>query len=183
MRGIFSPWPLILGAMISASTTKNDGAQGFSISQFPSSFVFLICRRFIIKGFNEMVTRFYFFSLLIRVTLIFIKTIFIQWLSVQRMEGKVQTGHLPPALTNAQPRHYQHPPPEHSLQPLNCADTSPSPRAHVLHGALLMAYVSRVWTNNDLYGALRYYTEDFHDSKGPELHLSTSPPPPPSGHQ
>lgn len=112
-EGVFSPRPPILGAMISASAIKDDSAQGFSVSQFLSSSVFLICRRFIIKGFNEMVTQFYFFSLLIQVTLIFIKTIFIQWFSVQkRTEGKVETGHLPPALTNAQP-----PLPEHLLWP------------------------------------------------------------------
>ena len=32
MRGIFSPRPPILGAMILASAIKDDGAQGFSVS-------------------------------------------------------------------------------------------------------------------------------------------------------
>ena len=172
VRGIFSPRPPILGAMILASAIKDDGAQGFSVSsQFPSSSVFLICRRFIIKGFNEMVTRFYFFSLLIQVTLIFIKTIFIQWFSVQRRtEGKVETDHLPPASPTRASTAAHEPALTHRHHP------EPS----ALHRAHRMLYILWVWTNTGMYGALRYYTENLHGPKGPELHLFTSPPAPPS---
>ena len=56
------------------------------------------------------------------------------------------------------------------------------PEPSALHRAHQTLYVLRVWTNKGMYGALRYYMENLHGPKGPELHLFTSPPAPPSGH-
>ena len=97
---------------------------------------------------------------------------------------KVQTGHMPPALTNAQPP----PLPTSSTrafitarEPTRTHHHHPEPRA--LHRAHWTVYALCVWTKSDTFGARRHRTEGFHGPKGPGLHLFTSPSPTPSGHQ